>query len=142
MNNLGRQIREARMEKRLTQAQLAEAIGVNNLAICRWENGDGTPSIKSQRALRKFFPDLKVPTEELAGGASTIDPAEWWEEKERLERDLLRAESLQRKADHKIIVLERALMNAIGFLHHVEDDGYSRHRLILILEAALARSPE
>lgn len=39
----------------LTQAQLAKAIGVSVITICRWENGSQTPSIPMCRTLCEFF---------------------------------------------------------------------------------------
>lgn len=36
---IGRFLRELRTEKKLTQAQFAEIIGVTNRSISRWENG-------------------------------------------------------------------------------------------------------
>lgn len=39
----------------LTQARLAEAIGVSAITICRWENGSQTPSIPMCRTLCEFF---------------------------------------------------------------------------------------
>ena len=40
---IGRFLRELRTEKKLTQAQFAEIIGVTNRSISRWENGVNMP---------------------------------------------------------------------------------------------------
>ncbi|MFR0986295.1 MAG: helix-turn-helix domain-containing protein [Frisingicoccus sp.] len=40
---MGRFLRELRTEKKLTQAQFAEIIGVTNRSISRWENGVNMP---------------------------------------------------------------------------------------------------
>lgn len=42
---IGRFIRELRIEKEMTQQELAEKIGVTDRAISKWENGRGTPDI-------------------------------------------------------------------------------------------------
>ena len=42
---MGRFIRELRIEKEMTQQELADKIGVTDRAISKWENGRGTPDI-------------------------------------------------------------------------------------------------
>lgn len=42
---IGRFIRELRIEKEMTQQELAEKIGITDRAISKWENGRGTPDI-------------------------------------------------------------------------------------------------
>lgn len=42
---IGRFIRGLRIEKELTQQELAEKIGITDRAISKWENGRGTPDI-------------------------------------------------------------------------------------------------
>ena len=48
MDNIkfGKFIREARLEKGLTQKQFAELIHVSDKAVSKWENGAGFPDIK------------------------------------------------------------------------------------------------
>ena len=41
--NIGKFIVELRKEKKLTQEQLAENLGVNNRSVSRWENGTCMP---------------------------------------------------------------------------------------------------
>lgn len=47
-------IRELRLEKRLTQADLAEAVGVKKLSISRWENGQSL-KVANAQTLADFF---------------------------------------------------------------------------------------
>ena len=42
---VGRFIRELRIEKEMTQQELAEKLGVTDSAISKWENGRGAPDI-------------------------------------------------------------------------------------------------
>jgi transcriptional regulator with XRE-family HTH domain len=46
---LGAKIRAARIEKRLTQQELGDMIGVSNVAVSQWERGNG-----EMPALRTF----------------------------------------------------------------------------------------
>ena len=41
--NIGKFIAELRKEKKLTQEQLAEKLGVNSRSVSRWENGTCMP---------------------------------------------------------------------------------------------------
>ncbi len=43
MNNLGLRIRELRIERGLTQPQLAKMVGVTNAVISFWENNINEP---------------------------------------------------------------------------------------------------
>lgn len=38
--------KRARLEEGLTQAELAEILGVSTVAICKWETGKGFPKAK------------------------------------------------------------------------------------------------
>ena len=48
-------LKELRVDKGLTIVQLAEAIGVNNGTISKWENGQIMPQADSIFSLSKFF---------------------------------------------------------------------------------------
>jgi putative transcriptional regulator len=50
---LAKRLKEARVAAGLTQAELADAVGVAQSAICGWENGDYEPG----RALWKRIAD-------------------------------------------------------------------------------------
>ena len=53
MDNIkfGKFIREARLEKGLTQKQLAETTGINQADISRLENGTANPSLRTLKRL-------------------------------------------------------------------------------------------
>ena len=57
MNNTktGKLIRQLRTEKKLTQKQLAELIGVSDKAVSKWETGKGYPDISLFSALADVF---------------------------------------------------------------------------------------
>ena len=46
IRTLGEQIRRARIEKGLTQKQLADLLGVKNNSISDWEKGKSKPHIE------------------------------------------------------------------------------------------------
>jgi len=53
--NIGRNIYELRKEKGLTQAQLAEKMGVTEQAVSKWENGGSIPDVSLFPVLANFF---------------------------------------------------------------------------------------
>lgn len=44
-----------RKQKRLTQEQVAEAVGVSRQALSKWENGESAPDIDNCIALANFY---------------------------------------------------------------------------------------
>ena len=66
---LGEKIRKARKGK-MTQAELAEAIGVHEMTIRRWELGERRPDVG---ALQKISNVLSVPVIELIDDPSNIE---------------------------------------------------------------------
>ncbi|MBQ8953360.1 MAG: helix-turn-helix transcriptional regulator [Clostridia bacterium] len=60
-------IREVRIGHSMTQQELAEAIGVTQTAITKWETGSCKPSlenmVKAARALKCSMDDLIMPDE-------------------------------------------------------------------------------
>ena len=48
---IGRLIRQLRLEKGLTQRALAQALGVTDKAVSKWETGGGLPDISLLSAL-------------------------------------------------------------------------------------------
>ncbi|MGL4336039.1 MAG: helix-turn-helix domain-containing protein [Turicibacter sp.] len=61
---IGEVIAVTRKQKRLTQQQLADQIGVSNKAISKWENGDGYPDITN---LPRIAQVLELSTDDLLG---------------------------------------------------------------------------
>ena len=55
MEKFSDRLKELRLDKGLTQFQLAEKIGVNRVAVTRWELGDRTPDLDMLILLAKFF---------------------------------------------------------------------------------------
>ncbi len=55
MVKIGERIRELRQEFKLTQADLAQKIGISQAGIAKWETGDRDPSTDCVILLAKFF---------------------------------------------------------------------------------------
>lgn len=55
MKNLGETIRQLRKEKRLSQPQLAEQVGVSNGIISAWENNINEPRASYIKKLALIF---------------------------------------------------------------------------------------
>ena len=70
----GSAIRRLREAKRLTQAELADKIGVSDKAVSKWENGKGFPDIT---LLEPIAESLGVSVIELLSGndITTQNPA-------------------------------------------------------------------
>ena len=62
---IGKFIAELRKEKKLTQGQLAEKLGVTDRAISKWENGRGMPDLS---LLKPLCEELKITINELLSG--------------------------------------------------------------------------
>ena len=63
--SIGRFIAELRKDKKLTQEQLAEKLGVNNRTVSRWENGHCMPDLS---LLSIIADELGVGVSELLNG--------------------------------------------------------------------------
>ena len=50
-----KRVKEYRERKFLTQGQLAEQLGVSNVTVCRWENGDFEPNMVMKKKLVSLF---------------------------------------------------------------------------------------
>ena len=48
---IGKFISELRKEKKLTQKDLADKLGVTDRAVSKWENGRGMPDISSLKTI-------------------------------------------------------------------------------------------
>ena len=59
---IGDKLKQARVDAKVSQAELAERIGVYQKDISRWENGERTPSVE---AFAKICKALKVSADEL-----------------------------------------------------------------------------
>ena len=56
----GRVLQTERRKKGLRRADVARQLGVNWLAVYRWERGDRFPSPRYLLALLRLFPDLAI----------------------------------------------------------------------------------
>jgi len=64
---VGRRIRQARIEKNMTQMALADAMGVSYQAVSNWERGNAMPDISKLSELCEL---LGITFEKLVGGPS------------------------------------------------------------------------
>lgn len=71
---LGENIRIQRKLRRITQVELAEALGVSKQSVCNWENNNIMPSIQMLVNIASFF---GVSTDLLLGlgGEECVDTA-------------------------------------------------------------------
>ena len=83
VKELGEKIRVARLSRSLTQAQLAESIGVKSSTVGMWENGKREPNLDMMEALADVF---NVPVAYLVEAKeSKIEGGMTPRDKERLE---------------------------------------------------------
>lgn len=47
-------VKTAREKLLLTQDEMAVALGVNAITVCRWETGKSEPNMKAKKAIRDF----------------------------------------------------------------------------------------
>ena len=59
-----KRLKELRLEKGLSQRQLAQELGYSNKTIALWENNTNIPSLENAKSLALFF---KVSIDYLAG---------------------------------------------------------------------------
>ena len=62
---IGKFISELRKNKKMTQEELAEKLGVNNRTISRWENGNNMPDVSLYKPLCE---ELGITINELLSG--------------------------------------------------------------------------
>ena len=55
MNKFSERLKELRLEKNLTQSELAQETGISQAGIAKWETGDRNPSVDCLIILAKFF---------------------------------------------------------------------------------------
>lgn len=97
--SFGENLREHRIAVGLTQAQLAQKIGVSKACIGMWENNDRKPDIISLKQLANIF---GCTTDEL------LDTAEICAERQDYEDQTEETETPENSADIKNILLEQA----------------------------------
>ena len=70
MNEFGNFLYELRKEKRMTQAELADKLGVSNKAVSKWETGDAMPETGLLLPISRIF---NVTVDELLNGKRIND---------------------------------------------------------------------
>lgn len=63
-NIIGKSIKQNRVERKITQSQLADAIGVTHAAISYWENGVNIPNISDCWKMADY---MNISIDELVG---------------------------------------------------------------------------
>ncbi len=53
--SLGKTLKDLRVEKELTQFQLAQVFNVSKTTICQWETDKQEPSLDALRTMARFF---------------------------------------------------------------------------------------
>ena len=51
----GKKLKELRNEKQITQAQMAEVVGVSKTTICQWETHKQEPSLEDVTTIARYF---------------------------------------------------------------------------------------
>ena len=64
MNKFSERLKELRLEKGLTQKELAKSTGFTQPAIARWENGLQIPNVETAIVFAKYF---EITTDYLLG---------------------------------------------------------------------------
>ena len=67
---LGEKLRQARLERRLTQEALAERLGVSRQTVSNWENNRSYPDVMSVIALSEEY---SISLDDLLKGDRNID---------------------------------------------------------------------
>ena len=122
-------IKSLRLERGITQEQLAEALGVTNRSVSRWENGNNLPDLSVLLELAKYF-DVDV-GELLDGGRKEENMDKQTEDTIRKAADYEQFvnKKLMRKL-HWVLLLGVAAM-AMAFI--LEESGLTAHRSYMIL---------
>ena len=102
-NKSGKFIAKLRKDKRLTQEQLAEKMGVSINAVSKWERGLSFPDVS---LLKKLCNELGISVEELINGEE--DKSE--EAKERAIINVVKSKNKEKKKTKIIIIVSIILM--------------------------------
>lgn len=97
MSNLAINLNKIRNNLKVSQQEVADAIGRSKTAIAKWENGESEPSIDDAIKMASF---LNVPLELLISEEKEINQSIYKKEKiEEIESDLKLAQSLLKKIE-------------------------------------------
>lgn len=102
MNNkeIGERIKRLRIEKKMTQQQLAQKLYVTDKAVSKWERGNGLPEVGILKELSKI---LEVNMEYLLDGKIKEKDKEL-ERKENINTEIKEEKTQHVKIDHKLII--------------------------------------
>lgn len=117
MDNLkfGKFIREVRLEKGLTQRELADMLHVSNKAVSKWENGVGFPDIK---LLEPLADSLDVSLLELMQGERNTEPKLEAREVEQVVADTVARSELQEERRNQLWKIRLLLtVSVLGVLY-------------------------
>lgn len=96
---IGRFIAEKRKEKKLTQMQLAEILGITDRAVSKWENGKSLPDSSIMLDLCK---ELEITVNDLLSG-EVVTMTKY---DETVEKNLIDAIKAKEKADKNLLRME------------------------------------
>lgn len=99
---IGRFIAERRKIKNLTQAQLAEELGITDRAISKWENGRSLPDSSIMLELCEL---LEITVNDLLSGEVVLMD----EYNKEMEKKMLELVKEKESADKKLLVIETAM---------------------------------
>ena len=107
----GQFISRVRMEKGMTQKELAQKVGVTDKAVSKWETGRGMPDISSLDALCN---DLDVSVNELLSGE--VLPPEFYEKKAEENMKTLIKENEKNTKGHWIQMILGEVLVLVAFV--------------------------
>ena len=99
---IGRFIAERRKNKNLTQAQLAEKLGITDRAVSKWENGRSLPDSSIMLELCEL---LEITVNDLLSGEVVLMD----EYNKEMEKKMLELVKEKESADKKLLVIETAM---------------------------------
>lgn len=109
----GNLIREIRMERGITQRELAEWIHVSNAAVSKWENGHGFPDISSLESLAEV---LEISITELIRGERIV---ECGEKDDAVVKDIIQLSEMEimkkYKWQNRLLVMFIGCLFVVGF---------------------------
>lgn len=109
---IGKFLAELRREKKLTQEQLGEIVGVTNKTVSRWENGNYLPPVEMLQALSEYY---SVSINEILSG-ERLSSDEYVEKSEENLKSVLRKSSFTLEEKKKFFVKKWKKDHAVGLV--------------------------
>lgn len=122
-------IKSLRLQKSITQKQLADEIGVSVVSVQGWENGSKTPSLKAAVGIAGYF---EVSCDYLFGAKNShIPDLVLYSQSEKRLLDCYRSlDSFGRKTVDMVCRIERDRVESTGDIHVIMNETGKVHRLI------------